>query len=456
MIKQSKKLFATLLAVVMFTSVFGQASIGSVRAETEQTTNEQAMDPNLVPSGLSPLEAKVLVIDPGHCKKHPGASGNRLREEVVTLDISKAFRDELENYADITVYMTRDTAACCKALKLGDCLTARSNYARKLSADLLVSVHINAGKSSGANALVAYKSGYHDNIRIETQKFGKIALKNLRALGIKNRGYLLRKSQARQKYPNGKLKDYYAIVRHGVEDQIPAVIMEHGYITSKSDCKKFFKTAKKRKKVGVADAKSVIEYFGLNKKTIAGNFVYESGDTYYKTADGKKLTGWIKAAGLWYYFDEDTGKMHTGWLDQGEESFYLNPNTGEMTVGWFTLDGKKYIAKGNGAIVKSAPHSDGVGSYLFDSNGKKLGKGMRTVGGNLYYVKSSKKLATGWVTYGGNKYYFNTESYAGATGWQKISKKYYYFDPETGVMATNTWIDNYYVNKKGVRTKTKN
>ena len=116
-------------------------------------------------TGLSPADAKVLVIDLGHCDSHPGAHANGLREEAVVLDISTAMYDELLDYGDITVYMTREDGGCCSNLGVGSsCLYARSNYAQKLSADFLLSVHINAGYSSGANALVSYNSGYHDNI----------------------------------------------------------------------------------------------------------------------------------------------------------------------------------------------------------------------------------------------------------------------------------------------------
>ena len=59
---------------------------------TENSTTEETRVPNedVRATGLSPLTSTVLVIDPGHCKKHPGAKGNGLREEVVTMDISAA------------------------------------------------------------------------------------------------------------------------------------------------------------------------------------------------------------------------------------------------------------------------------------------------------------------------------------------------------------------------------
>lgn len=185
-------------------------SVTTESTTTQETTTEK--DPNLVDTGLSPATAKVIVLDPGHCNKHPGASGHGLKEESVVLDIAKECQSVLDTYGDVTVYMTREDGGCCAKLNLGDCLVARNNYAKMLDADFLISMHINAGSSSGANVLAAYKSGYHDTIRKETQAFGKVALSKLSEIGIKNRGFLLRKSGTGNRYSNGSLADYYSIV----------------------------------------------------------------------------------------------------------------------------------------------------------------------------------------------------------------------------------------------------
>lgn len=504
---------------------YGEEQSSEAPATEEPTTETpsteqpvQNVDPNLTVSQLSPATSRVVVIDPGHCGRHVGARGNGLKEEVVVLDIAKACQKVLDTYGDVTVYMTREDGGCCEALDLGDCLIARNNYAKILHADFLVSMHINAGYTTGANVLAAYKSGYHDNIRKETQKFGKIALSNLNKIGIANRGFLLRKSGTGNRYSNGRLADYYSIVRNGVIQNIPSVIIEHGYITSSSDCSKFFKTKAKRRKVGNANAKSIISYYGLEQKVIEGTFVNEGTETYYETPDSKKVTGWIKDSGRWYYFDETSGKMHTGFLTLGEDTFYLSPSTGEMIVGWFTVDGAKYLAKGNGTLVKDGLHSDGRYTYLFNKTGKQLKKGFYTLDEATYYVNSKRQVVTGitkisgkyygfdpetcqmlygyqqingkyyyfdsqtgvaakkkiitidddkyyfgktgarqtgLISYKGSKYYFDTKSGKMMTGWRKINRKYYYFSKSSGKMQKNKWIGKYYVNYKGVRTKKK-
>ena len=498
-----------------------EATTETTESTTETTENGEentVTNPDLVATGLSPEKAKVIVIDPGHCGIHPGASGNGLREEKVVLDIAKECQDKLNAYGDVIVYMTRDDGSCCIKLGLGDCLASRNNYAKILDADFLVSMHINAGASSGANVLAAYKSGYHDTIRKQTQAFGKVALSKLSSIGIKNRGLLLRKSEAGNRYSNGKLADYYSIVRLGVLQNVPSVIIEHGYITSSSDCKNFFNTKAKRKKVGNADAKAIISYYNLEKKVVAGDFEEIDDATYYITSSGKKAAGWIKNDGAWYYFSEETGEMQTGFVTIENSTFYLNPQNGKMVVGWFTVNGNKYLTRGNGTLVTNQTYSDGRYTYLFGVSGKQLKKGLHTVDGATYYLNSKRRVVsgivkvkgnyygfdaetyqmlygyqkikgkyyyldpdtgimarkqivtvsdskyyfgssgarqTGWVKYKSNKYYFNTQSGKMVTGWKKIKGKYYYFSKTTGKMQKSKWIGKYYVNSKGVRTKKK-
>lgn len=443
-----------------------QETITDQETTTEEDTNaskdesEQVEDDNSlkasekVVSNLSPLTAKVIVLDPGHCAIHPGARGNGLREEVVVMDITEACQDALASYGDVIVYLTREDGSCCRNLELGDCLIARNNYAKILDADFLVSMHINAGYTNGANVLAAYKSGYNDDIRVKTQKFGKIALKELKKLGIANRGLLLRKSSS-YAYKNGATADYYSIVRNGVVQKIPSVIIEHGYISSASDCKKFFKTAAQRKKIGKADAKAIISYYGLNKKVINGTFKEIDDCTYYVTNDGKKLTGWLKNDERWYYFDEKTGVMKTGFVEYEGEIFYLTP-MGEMAVGWFQVDNATYLAKGNGAVVRNQIYGDGINVYLFNESGKQLKKGFKTIDNLSYYVDAQGRVASGVQKIKGKYYGFDVETYVRLFGYQKVNNQYYYFDERTGAAATKTMVDingkTYYFGAKGVRT----
>ena len=363
-------------------------------------------------SSLSPAKSKVILLDPGHCRKHIGARGNGLKEEDVNLDIGKACRNYLNKYSDITVYITRTNNKCLKRLKLGDCLTARNNLAKRLSADSLVSFHINWDpdkKRSGAMILAAYNSGYNKNVSKTTQALGSSIMSNLQELGIKSEGFWFR-TLDNVKYKNGAKADYYSIVREGVLNRIPSLIIEHGYVSNKSDCNNYFKTAEQRKSLGVADAKGIINYYRLSAKNIEGDFQTISGKTYFVDKEGNKIAGWVKKDGKWYHFNNKTAVMNKGFFKEAGNKFYLNPKTGEMTSGWFTIRGKSYLAKGNGVVVTNQIYTDGV---------------------KFFFLNKIVKIKNGWVTYKKAKYYFS-KTKGMLKGKQKIKGKRYTFSKKTG------------------------
>ena len=61
-------------------------------------------------------------------------------------------------------------------------------------------------------------------------------LVQLEKLGIQNRDLTKESSHDGTRYPNGKLADYYGIVRYGVENNVPSMIVEHCFLSSNSDC----------------------------------------------------------------------------------------------------------------------------------------------------------------------------------------------------------------------------
>lgn len=402
-----RKLVKTIALVAAISAIYGgvQNTYTAYANETERGTAEETtavipeettknpennskIPKESIISKISPSKSKTVVLDPGHCSVHTGAKANGLREEKVVLDIANACRDELNKYENINVYMTRDTGRCCSALKLGDCLVARNNYALRLDADFLVSMHINADDNphrNGAMILPAYRSGYNDNVRIETQALGRQVLANLKDLGIKNLGLLLRKADDMY-YGNGARADYYSIVRNGVKTKIPSIIIEHGFVTSKSDCEKFFSTKAKREMLGVADANAIVSYYGLNPIQNKGKFVKENGATYYVTEDGKKVKGWVKHSSKWYYFSKNNGKMRKGFISVGKKKYYLSGSNGALRTGWIKVKGYRYLTKGDGSVIRNQAYSDSVKTYLFSKTGKKYTKGRHRIKGKMYYI----------------------------------------------------------------------
>lgn len=88
------------------------------------------------------------------------------------------------------------------------------------------------------------------------------------ALGLDtSRGLVKESSHDGTTYPNGKLADYYGIVRYGQLAHIPSLIIEHCFISSNSDCEKFLSSDARLKEIALADARGIAAYYGLEKKT---------------------------------------------------------------------------------------------------------------------------------------------------------------------------------------------
>lgn len=99
-----------------------------------------------------PMDASrpLVVIDPGHGGKDPGAGNGTVREKTLTLALATALRDELLRHGGIRVAMTRTDD---RYLFLGE----RGQIARKLGADLFISIHADSTEiSSGATGATVY------------------------------------------------------------------------------------------------------------------------------------------------------------------------------------------------------------------------------------------------------------------------------------------------------------
>lgn len=86
---------------------------------------------------------KKVWIDPGHGGKDPGAVGNGLREKDIALTVSLGVKRRLEaEYEGVQVQLSRTTDIFLE-------LKERTDAANKAGADLLVSIHCNAGGGAG-------------------------------------------------------------------------------------------------------------------------------------------------------------------------------------------------------------------------------------------------------------------------------------------------------------------
>ena len=236
----------------------------------------------LCPAALAVNETAVkdrdwvyITLDPGH--GGDGAGGNDsgavnekygYQEADLVLKIGLYLKEELETYRNVHVDMTRSDSYGTSATAPLSKVENRVLFAAGQHSDLLVSLHLNSSPSQsahGAEVLVS-NGNYRPEIANVLDSIGTNILVQLKNLGIYNRGLVKKSSQDNTLYPNGKLADYYGIVRYGQLRHIPAMIVEHCFVSSNSDCEQFLSSDAKLRAIAQADARGIAAYYGLEKK----------------------------------------------------------------------------------------------------------------------------------------------------------------------------------------------
>ena len=311
----------------------------------------------------------VVVLDPGHDSKHAGAYGNGVHEEVATLKIAKYCKEELEQYGGITVYMTRESAACPfpNSKDNIDDIKQRTAWAKTKGADVFVSFHLNSNNSSSPNGAEVYYPKTSSGGAALAQKIqGELV-----ALGLKNRGT--------------KANETLAVINSSMRNGFPGVLIEHAFVSNSSDANNYLNSDAKLKKLGVADAKGIASYFGLSKgkwvqdskgwkyevngKYVISQWMTIGGEKYYFDAEGYRVIGWQTIRSQKYYFMPD-GHMHMGWLSFGDTYYYMMPD-GHMHTGWLSFGSTYYYLNEKGVRQTGWQTIDGK-EYYFDENGVRM------------------------------------------------------------------------------------
>jgi N-acetylmuramoyl-L-alanine amidase len=98
-----------------------------------------------LPKIEGPMDASrpLVVIDAGHGGKDPGAGTGDLKEKALTLSLALALRDELLKQGGVRVALTRSDDTYLT-------LEERPSIARKLGADLFISIHADSTDGDGS------------------------------------------------------------------------------------------------------------------------------------------------------------------------------------------------------------------------------------------------------------------------------------------------------------------
>lgn len=205
----------------------------------------------------------VIALDAGHDESlHPGADGRGLQEAVLTLEIARYAKEELETYPGVEVYMVRDSGACPypNAADEAEELRLRVEGAVAAGAHAYVSIHLNSYDGGDASGAEIWYPNSHTNATVGSagQELSQEILDQLTSLGLYDRGVK----------DNGTLsdgvRDYYSVIRNSKAHGVPGIIVEHAFITSGSDYG-YLSTEEGLRSLGVADAQGIANYFNLRK-----------------------------------------------------------------------------------------------------------------------------------------------------------------------------------------------
>ena len=224
-------------------------------------------------SAVTPIKRRrVIVIDAGHGGKDPGAQGANAIEKDVTLAAARALKARLEESGAYRVVLTRSSDVYVP-------LEGRVQIARRADADLFISLHADAGADAatrGASAYTLSEAGADRAARIigtdglftpasgpgRDRAVGQILL-DLTQRSTKNR------SAAFAEVLLEKVGNETPLLRRSHRDagfmvllapEVPAVLLEMGFITSPDD-EKLLTTAADRERLVRAVGDSIDAFF---------------------------------------------------------------------------------------------------------------------------------------------------------------------------------------------------
>ena len=228
--------------------------------------------PKVTVTKASAPRKRVIVIDAGHGGKDPGAKGSDSREKDINLAAARALKTRLEKSGRYKVVMTRDSDVFVP-------LETRVKLARKADADLFISLHADAGPDESTKGLSVYTLSEQGQNRAGRVMGKEDWLMNA-SYGGNNRTVsqiLLDLTQRATKNRSAQfaemllehVSDETALLRRSHRDagfvvllapDVPAVLLEMGFITSPDD-EKVLASADGRRRLMNAVGDSIDAYF---------------------------------------------------------------------------------------------------------------------------------------------------------------------------------------------------
>lgn len=230
-----------------------------------------------LPEVLGPPDASrpLVVIDAGHGGHDPGAGKDTLKEKALTLALALALRDELLEGRGVRVALTRSDDRYLL-------LPERSGIARRLHADLFISIHADSAESDASGgsiytlsergssetaARMAERENRADTVNgvvLEQQSdtvnaiLVDLSQRETQARSEQFARLLLREVQGKLAFRPEPLQSAAFIVLKSPD--VPSVLFETGYISNTEDTRRLL-SPEGRRAFAKASAQAVRAYF---------------------------------------------------------------------------------------------------------------------------------------------------------------------------------------------------
>lgn len=200
-------------------------------------------------------EPVIVCIDPGHGGNENGGEWGEYLEKDLNLSVALAMKERLEQYDNVEVWLTRSDDQKISLQK-------RVDYSAEKGADFLVCLHFNMSENHSLYGSEVWIPAFGENY-VQSNAFAQIEEEALKDYGMLSRGVKTK--------INKENLDYYGILRHCTEYNIPGAIIEHCHLDHEMDSG-FYTSVNSLKELGWLDADSVAKYFHLKSEQLSVDY----------------------------------------------------------------------------------------------------------------------------------------------------------------------------------------
>lgn len=223
----------------------------------------------------------LVVIDAGHGGHDPGAGTGAIKEKMLTLRLAAALRDELLRGGGIRVALTRDDDRFLL-------LEERTGIARRLNADLFLSIHADStegAEASGATVYVLSEEGSSETAQRMADRENRADAINGVVLGEQSDAISAILVDLSQREAQAKSEEFARLILRSAQGRlpmrdtplqsaafvvlkspdVPSVLFESGYINNAGDLARLI-TSEGRRNFAEVAARAIRLFFARHSQ----------------------------------------------------------------------------------------------------------------------------------------------------------------------------------------------